>query len=116
MASTSETISIVPLADPALEEPEVREPEVQEPEVQEPEVREPKPKRVRAKAPKEPTRRVRAPRPSRAKQMPVEVIEPEDEPPEPQLGNDYILQHLLNHRVRQRVQREELYKSFVSQF
>jgi len=48
--------------------------------------------------------------------MPVEVIEPEDEPPEPQLGNDYILQHLLNHRVRQRVQREELYKSFVSQF
>jgi hypothetical protein len=55
---------------------------------------------------------------------PVEVVEYEsDTPPSPpglgpdfQLSNGNILQHLLNHRMRQRVQREEMYRSFVSQF
>ncbi len=64
----------------------------------------------------------RAPRPPKVKvPKAVEVIEPEEDFEEPVaqefiLSNDNILQHLLNHRVRQRVQREQLYKSFVSQF
>jgi hypothetical protein len=66
----------------------------------------------------------RAPRPPRVKiHKAVEVVEyasdTPDTPPNPpdfQLSNDNILQHLLNHRMRQRVQREEMYRSFVSQF
>jgi hypothetical protein len=56
----------------------------------------------------------------------VEVVEYEsEEEPEPArpapkpellLTSDNILQHLLTHRMRQRAQREEMYKSFVSQF
>ena len=63
----------------------------------------------------------RAPRPPKVKvPKAVEVSEPEEDfeeaAPELILSNDNILQHLLNHRVRHRVQREQLYKSFVSQF
>jgi hypothetical protein len=60
----------------------------------------------------------RAPRPPKVKK-PVEVVEYEDElppPAEPTISNEDILQHLLNHRVRQRVQREQFYQSFVAQF
>ncbi len=99
-------------------EPEIQAPEIQAPEIQTPVVPEPAAPEpaalIKAKA-------KRAPRPQKRKVPPVEVIEYEDEPPtphapQPDISNEDILQHLLNHRVRQRVQREQFYQSFVSQF
>jgi hypothetical protein len=127
---------------PALEEqeaPEQEAPEQEAPEQEAPEQEavepalppapeDPEPEAefavVKAKrAPRPRKIAIRAPR-TRA-QVPLEQVPLEQEahiPEAPEaphaepLSNDNILQHLLNHRMRQRVQREELYKSFVSQF
>jgi len=61
----------------------------------------------------------RKPRPAKvvAVREPVEVIRSvEVIDPEPLLTDGAILQHMLNHRVRQRVQREEMYTHFVANF
>jgi len=163
MTASTETVSLVPLADPATlgeveaqapdplvapdppvaakpkrvrakaaprvkvqasRAPEVLAPEVLAPEVLAPEVLVPEvlvPEAPEA-PPLTPPKKKRAPRPPKMQtaRAPVEIIEPEEDseeepqlPLEPQYNDDFVLEHLLNHRVRQRVQREAMYKSFV---
>ena len=83
------------------------------------------PKRTRAKAKaKVKVAKVKAEPKARAKAKVVtireekqEEQEPEEQEPElPLLPDGSMLQHMLNHRMRQRTQREEMYKSFVASF
>ena len=82
------------------------------------------PKRTRAKAKaKAKVAKVKAEPKARAKAKVVTIREERQEEPEeqepdelPLLPDGTMLQHMLNHRMRQRTQREEMYKSFVASF
>ena len=85
------------------------------------------PKRTRAKA-KAKVKVAKVKVEPRARVRPAKVVtireekqeeqeEPEEQEPElPLLPDGSMLQHMLNHRMRQRTQREEMYKSFVASF
>ena len=86
-------------------------------------------KKTRAKAKaKEPKvhkvkeQKIVKPKPLKARIAPLKVVaireeaqEPEQETYEPSFENT-MLQQMLNHRMRQRTQREELYKNCVASF
>ena len=87
----------------------------------------PVPKRVRAKAKAKVTAepKVKAvpkprARPSKVVTLREEIQEQErsiEQDPEPLLSPDgAMLQHMLNHRMRQRTQREDMYRDFVTSF
>ncbi len=76
--------------------------------------------KAKAKEPKVLKEKVVKPKPLKARIAPLKVVTireeaPEQETYEPSFENT-MLQHMLNHRMRQRTQREELYKTNVASF